>query len=74
MLAVMQGDPTLGMSQLLRFHSDLRTDELLALRRAQIYQDHAGNIIVALGRSESGKRRGEEAFGLTEASPVTTIF
>ena len=73
MLAVLEGDPTLGMSLLLCFHAYLRTGELLALQRAQVDQDQAGNIIVALGQSKSGKRLGEEDFGLIEASTSVTM-
>ena len=61
MLAVMERHPALGMSLLIGFHALLRTAELLVFRRGQFYQYHAGNIIVAIGRTKSGKRRGRKS-------------
>ena len=56
------------------FHACIRTGELLALRTSQMFVDHAGNIILALGRSMTGKRRGEDAFGTVDSGPVASII
>ena len=38
-----------------------------------MFVDHAGNIVLALGRSKSGKRRGEDEFGIVDSGPVALV-
>ena len=74
MQSMIWGDPSFAASLLLGFYAYLRTGELLALHRSQCFYDAAGNLVVALGQSKSGKRRGEDEFAVIDASPVTCIL
>ena len=64
MQALLEGDAYMAISRLLFFHAFIRTGELLALRTSHMFVDHEGNIVLALGRSKSGQKRGEDEFGL----------
>ena len=39
-----------------------------------MFVDHAGNIVLALGRSKAGKRRGEDEFGIVDSGPVASVI
>ena len=73
MLAMVEHDPFMALSLLLCFHAYLRTGELLTLRMSQIFVDTQGNVIIALGRSKTGKRRGEDEFSIIDAGPIATL-
>ena len=58
---------------LIFFHAPIPNGELLTLRTSQLYVDYTGNVIIALGRRQSGKRRGEDEFAIIDAGPVATV-
>ena len=38
-----------------------------------MFVDHAGNIVLAMGRSKSGKRSGEDEFDILDSGPVASV-
>ena len=73
MHALQQGDASFAATILIGYYAFLRTGEVLKLKNGQCNVDRAGNIILALGMSKSGKRRGELEYGLVEAGPVAVL-
>ena len=74
MQALSEQDPDLCVSLLIAFFAFLRTGEVLALTIGQVFVDNHGGIVISLGQSKSGKRRGENEFAIIDPSPVATII
>jgi hypothetical protein len=73
MHALRRGDPAFCASVLIGFYAYLRTGEILNLCIAHCYTDRRNNLIISLGMSKSGKRRGEAEYAIISAGPVATL-
>ena len=73
MQALLAGDPFFAASLLVGFYAYLRTSEILALRVEHFHFDRTGNVVIALGQSKSGKRRGEQEFAIIDAGPPAAL-
>ena len=74
MHALRQGDPAFCVSVLIGFYAYLRTAEIINLCVAHCHTDRRKNLILSLGMSKSGKRRGEAEYAIIKAGPVATLI
>ena len=73
MQALLDGDASMAVSLLIFFHAFIRTGELLLLQTSHMFVDHVGNVVLALGRTKSGKRKGEDEYAILDAEPIASI-
>ena len=74
MHALQCGDVPFAASLLVGFFAFLRTGEIITLRVSQCIFDANGHLILNLGQCKSGKRRGEEEYGIIDHPAVCTIL
>ena len=74
MHALQSGDVHFCASLLIGFYAFLRTGEIVTLTVSQCITDINGHVILYLGQSKSGKRRGEEEHSVVDHPAVCTLL